>query len=178
MFAPFLPMIIHSTLSFLSRSLAIGLALCCATKSVWKSRYTIDWITFIFMFTDAVCLLATKSTVPHMMLSPFFSAAYAVLFLTSLMGREPLTICYAKKRTPEHFWTSPLFFKVNQLLTAILGIIFIVETLFKTLRFFYPERLPYQLIFLALNVLIPIVVLVVPKWYKNRIMPKQLGEPS
>lgn len=165
---PFIPMILHSALYSYSIPLAISLSLFFATKTILKSFYIMDWMTFLFILLDGICFLFTQSRSIHFLLSPFSTFAYTLFFFASLLGKEPFTAHYAKKQVPEQLWTSAVFLKVNQILTFLFAIIFLIEALLKTTRFFYPELLPYPFFFITCNALIPIMVYWIPRWYKRK----------
>jgi len=48
-----------------------------------------------------------------------------VLFVAiSLLVRQPFTLQYAKEQTPEEYWDSPTFLRVNYVITAVWGLAF------------------------------------------------------
>jgi hypothetical protein len=49
-----------------------------------------------------------------------------VLFVAvSLLVRQPFTLQYAKEQTPEEYWDSPTFLRVNYVITAVWGLAFL-----------------------------------------------------
>jgi hypothetical protein len=55
------------------------------------------------------------------------SLALVAFAFGSLLLRNPFTLPYAKETTPEEYWTSPLFLKVNQLITLVWALSFTVS---------------------------------------------------
>jgi hypothetical protein len=55
------------------------------------------------------------------------SGALALIALGSLAIGRPFTLEYAKDHTPKEMWTKPGFIHVNQVLTAVWGIVFVIS---------------------------------------------------
>ncbi len=55
------------------------------------------------------------------------SLALAAFAFGSLLVGNPFTLPYAKERTPEEHWNSPLFLRVNRIITLVWGLAFSVS---------------------------------------------------
>ena len=52
------------------------------------------------------------------------NVAIAVIAGVSLAARRPFTIQYARESTPREYWTSPLFLRINYVITAVWAVVF------------------------------------------------------
>ena len=52
------------------------------------------------------------------------NVAIAVIAGLSLLVRRPFTLQYARETTEEEYWTSPLFLRINYIITAVWAVVF------------------------------------------------------
>lgn len=52
------------------------------------------------------------------------NVAIAVIAAMSLALRHPFTLQYARETTPKEYWTSPLFLRINYVITAVWSVVF------------------------------------------------------
>jgi hypothetical protein len=57
------------------------------------------------------------------------SVVIAVVAFGSLAAGRPFTAYYAKQTTPREYWQSPVFLRVNRVLTALWGTVFVLNAL-------------------------------------------------
>jgi len=170
----FLPWIAEGLLSSISLQLALGLSLFLALVSVLKNRYIMEWTTFLFFLVSFSVSIVVKGPFLLHAMPMLSSATLSLIAWISLLRNKPFTLPYAKKRVPEKAWSSPLFLKVNQIITAVFGSAFSIGFTLKISKYFYPELIPYSFFSYFLSAFPFLFVLWFPNWYKKRAQKKRL----
>jgi hypothetical protein len=166
----FLPWIVKSALTAVSVPLALGVSLALSVIALWKDGYIIEWVTFLCFLVDGLCFVSCLDSHVCSVISVFDTIALTFASWGSVCVHKPLTMHYARAMTPSKFWTDPLFFKVNSVMTTGLGAFFFLEMLAKVAKLLNPEALPYVLISCVFKVGLVLYIAVFPKWYKQRVL--------
>ncbi|AKD97822.1 MULTISPECIES: hypothetical protein [Rhodococcus] len=74
----------------------------------------------------AIGLLASANTIRWFELwgGELTNIALVVFAFGSILLRNPFTLQYAKESTPEEYWTTPLFLRINYVITAVWALAF------------------------------------------------------
>ncbi len=124
-------------------------------------------LVFFFLLTMLLLVFRLKFLAPHIGLM-----VHTVLALTawgSLLLGTPFTIQYAKETVDEKYWQTPLFKKVNQLITATWGVDFVLQAIIFELNAF--SRWEYWgWISATLTIATVIFTLKFPAWYRKRVL--------
>ncbi len=74
-----------------------------------------------FVVLAAVGLIASDGVIDWMEIwaGELTNIALAVFVVATLIARRPFTLPYAKEDTPQEYWTSPLFMKINYVISAV-----------------------------------------------------------
>ncbi|AYA25538.1 MULTISPECIES: MFS transporter [Rhodococcus] len=74
-----------------------------------------------FAVLAAVGLIASDGVIDWMEIwaGELTNIALAVFVFATLIARRPFTLPYAKEDTPQEYWTSPLFMKINYVISAV-----------------------------------------------------------
>jgi hypothetical protein len=97
--------------------------------------------------------------------SSFFFAAIAAV---SLLIHRPFTLQYARLEVEKNWWDSPYFFRANQIMTGVLGIIFLVMGLTIVYQTYSHSSWNPWIIWGIGFAFQFIFILTFPKWYKKR----------
>lgn len=128
-FSGIAPWVLMSVLSGPGRfeeaaSAALGLAL--LTLWVGSRRgipvHLLEVFTAVYFFALAVVgLVASDGTIRWMELwaGELTNIALAVFAVVTLLIRRPFTLAYARDTTPREYWDSPLFVRVNYVISAV-----------------------------------------------------------
>jgi hypothetical protein len=164
----FLPWLVQGALSSISLPLALGISFLLACWGLKRDSYVIEWTAFCFFLASFITSLFIEGIFFQNALAVLPSVILSVVAWGSLWLAKPFTLHYARSRTPEKAWNTPLFLRVNTLMTIFFGVIFSFELVIKTIRLAYPDLLPYSLFSYAISGSIMVFVPCFPKWYKAR----------
>lgn len=128
----FLPWILYFMFSDPEHVLVgTGLALVTFVLTGWKGlaqRKILDWVTLLFF----LLMLAAIGLGERQMVARYgFVASGAALTLTafgSLLAGVPFTLQYARDSVPEEHQNSPIFLRINEILSAVWGTSFLLQT--------------------------------------------------
>ena len=104
-----------------------------------RKGFILSWgtfIYFIFLFIAAVVFKNPWVIKYHWLLS---NSTLALIAWVSLLIRKPFTIQYAKEQVSSDKWQHPLFLKINNILTAVWGIIFFISVMLNVSKIYLPE---------------------------------------
>jgi hypothetical protein len=137
LFFSFAPWIVFSSLNrSVSFAVAIGLAVLAAAAVLIRSKvrgsvHLLDLASFgyfvlllggVLVLSPSASELDTWST--YMQTGSY--AALAIIVFGSIAVRRPFTLSYAKEGVPEEFWTTDVFLKINDQISARWGAAFAV----------------------------------------------------
>lgn len=103
-----------------------------------KQGFILSWgtlIYFVFLFITAVIFKNPWVIKYHWLLS---NSTLALIAWISLLVRKPFTIQYAKKLVTQDKWQHPLFLKINNILTATWGFIFLFSVSLNIAKIYFP----------------------------------------
>ena len=103
------------------------------------------------------------------------SGALGIIALVSILAGHPFTVDYAREQAPPQYWHTPLFRRINQVLTGAWAAVFLIcaalgfwaqQTGVKGLRDWLNWYIPIALIFLAFRF---------TSWYPDQVRPAPAG---
>lgn len=172
----FLPWILFSAIYGKSAHeilISILIASAVMIKTEWrtlKKGYVLPWGTvvfFIFMFLFAVVF---KNTWVINNARGLSNAILALIAWTSLIISKPFTLQYAREQVPQQFWSNPGFIKVNQIITAVWGSIFVFSALLYAIPFSQTtiDRILFQCLMYGAMALGILFTVKFPAYYRNK----------
>lgn len=94
------------------------------------------------------------------------STALALVALGTLAARRPFTEYYARRSVPQEYWSSPLFRRVNMVITAVWAGVFLAQALCDVVVVYAPGTST------VFNWVVPVLLLVAAvrftMWYPER----------
>jgi len=166
----FLPWTIQYFLGRYSMSGALAVALLLSLINLARSRHVMEWVTFLFFALGTLISLFLHDHFFQNVVSLLSSLTLCLISWGSLWLKAPFTLPYAKKRAPQQFWDSPIFWKINTIMTQFFGVLFGLDFILKGMRLLYPELLPYSLFSILLSLTILFFISWFPSWYKKRAL--------
>lgn len=166
----FLPWIIYSVLANRGESgilhgaiIALVLTFILGRENLRKG-FILDWCTVVFF--AFVLVVGVYLRHPWITQHPglFADGALAVMAIGSLLVGMPFTIQYAREQVAQEHWHSPIFRRVNQILTLTWGITFALSA---WLGWLLPLNV-YTILHVVLLVLAIIITMRFPDWYSER----------
>jgi hypothetical protein len=153
---------------------AMAVSLFCEIKSLRKG-FILSWVTLIFFVFMFVMIVLYKHAWTMQHASVFSNAALASVSFISILLKKPFTIQYAKERVPKEKWGLPGFIKVNYVLSAAWGCIFVFCMVLNLMHIYWIHG--YGWLFEALtdgSVVFGIWFCVwYPDWYRRRALQNQ-----
>jgi len=130
----FLPWIVFYGLQHvlgLTWALVIAIILLLVTPEVKRlmKGFLVTWmilISMLIMLLISICYPTSLTSFDRVLI---MSGSFAVMAWISLIIKKPFTLQYAKERVPKEKWDSPVFFKVNMIITLLWAICMTVSTL-------------------------------------------------
>jgi hypothetical protein len=170
----FLPWIAFSVFSSSYPPIAIPSAIILSLLSYRKliKGFVLDWVSLIFFIVVFIDFHFFQNVWLKHHMSIVVSFLFVAIAGFSLLIHIPFTLQYAKLEVEKDKWNTPRFFRINQLMTAGLGIIFLFMALLTIYRSDHPEFLSPGLIW---GVGLSIQVLFInrfPQWYRKRYLRK------
>jgi multimeric flavodoxin WrbA len=103
-------------------------ALILVIASYWDSPSYFDWaVTAYFALISAGLLIWPHVAGPAIIrygITGIYGVLFSAAFFPPLLGLAPFTYHYAKRITPEMFWTNPVFVRINRIMTSVWSAIF------------------------------------------------------
>ena len=172
----FLPWILYFILVGSSQK-QLDLAICVAAftsvafeMQSLKKGYVLSWGTLIFFVFLLVAVVLFRSAFIAKYEWVLSNGMLAFIAWFSILIKQPFTIQYAKEQVPEEHWNSPLFFKINYILSATWGFLFLIGLL---LNIIHLNVLAFHGWIYEVSTYLPSVFGVwfttwLPDWYKAR----------
>jgi phytoene dehydrogenase-like protein len=129
-----------------------------------------DAVTLAFFVLHLIFNLVLQNTLFDTYGSVLVYIALAGMAWGSIIAHSPFTYQYARDDWPREFWDQPLFRRVNEIITAVWGILFTIDLGLAIVALAKPE-LKILLAAILPNVLLApgiIFSLVFPNWYTRR----------
>ncbi len=101
----------------------------CQTAPQWRARRLkiMDGVTFLFFLAGAVSAFAFHSTLFPRSGSVLIWGTLALIAWGSLLAGSPFTAEYARDAVPREYWSNPAFQRVNAIITAVWGAVFVIN---------------------------------------------------
>jgi hypothetical protein len=123
------PWILFSVLSTPGQfEIAVCVALGLALLTLWLGHrrgqgvYALDVLGVLFFAILAVVgVLVDDNTINFLEVwaGEITNVVLAVFVIGTIVARRPFTLAYAKKETPQEYWGSPLFLKINYVISGV-----------------------------------------------------------
>jgi hypothetical protein len=170
----FLPWIALSILSSVHPPFAFPAAIVLSLLSSHKllKGFIVDWASLLFFIAAFVGtqILNNQWFIQH--ISVLICTLFVGIAAVSLLINKPYTLQYARLEVEKKYWDSPHFLRINQILTAGLGIIFLGMTLVNLYRSHHPGIVNGWVVWGAGLALQFVFVDRFPNWYRKRFIPK------
>lgn len=143
-----------------------------------KKGFILNWGTlafFIFMFITVVLFknqwIAKQAWI-------FSNGTLAVIAWASILVKQPFTIQYAKLQVAKDKWNHPIFIRINYILTAVWGTIFLFNLMIHVLRAYYPtvNGWIYEFITYSASIFGIWFTAWFPNWYKTKNIKERTHE--
>jgi len=152
--------------------ISIAVASAVFVKTEWRDLrkgFVLAWgtvIYFVFIFLFAV-LLKNQWVINHVWL--LSNLALALIAWASLAIGQPFTLQYAREQTPAFIWKKPGFIKVNRILTAVWGSVFLFSIALYAIPFGHTEldKIIYQLLMYGSTIFGIWFTKSFPAWYRQ-----------
>lgn len=128
------PWILFSVLSMPGRfEIAVCTALGLALLTLWLGHrrgagvYALDVLGVAFFAALAVVgLVVDQASIDFLEVwaGELTNIVLAIFVIGTLVARRPFTLAYAKKQAPEEHWSSPLFLKINYVISGVWAAVF------------------------------------------------------
>ena len=135
-FAPWIALAILEGPGRLTLAVAVGLSLAVAFLAVDKLLgHTTKILAVVDVVAFAVFLVVvlTASPATLLWLELWFGELANILLVLvvagSMIARVPFTIQYAKEQTDPAYWDTPVFLRINYLITGVWGLAFLVSAI-------------------------------------------------
>lgn len=172
----FLPWIVYFLLTgptksahLLSLSFALGITLLFDFKEI-KKGFVLAWGGLLYFATMLFIAAVTSSEWPMLHASLLGNIALMSIVWTSLLIGKPFTIQYAREVTAERFWKSPLFIRINNVLTIVWGLSFLLLVLMNLSQQYF--KLSNGWIYQSLTYIPTLFAIFFtqkfPEWYKTK----------
>lgn len=172
----FLPWIILGTLGeqWFVLSLVFGLVTAAVTTFGQYRRGTpkiLDTVTLAFFALIFVGVVGFRWMVLATYMSVLVNTTLAAIAWGSLLAGTPFTIQYAREQVAPEFWHKPGFLLVNQYITAVWGLNFVLAALVSGYRHLSGDpSLVWKYAWVVLSVLAVLFTAYFPGWYRSHAL--------
>ncbi|MGQ3890184.1 hypothetical protein ACQUW5_14295 [Legionella sp. CNM-1927-20] len=172
----FLPWILYSSLagpSLKQQKIAVIVALLVVLVLDFKELkkgFVLTWGTLLFFILLLAVIFIYPSPWLESHVSLIANCALALIVWFSLVINKPFTLQYAREQISAEYWQSPLFIRINQIITIAWGICFLILVLVNALPLFSVVLSDWLYVILSVLPLLLAVwfTSVFPDWYKER----------
>lgn len=135
-----------------------------------RKGFVLSWgsvVFFVFMFVN-VCVFHNQFIAHYSWIMT--NSALVLIAVGSIILGKPFTMQYAREMVSEDKWRHPLFIKINYIMTAFWGVIFLLGIIIHVVRIYYPELGRYTYEFFTYSSIIFGVWFSknFPRWYRKR----------
>jgi all-trans-retinol 13,14-reductase len=170
----FLPWIILAVLG--ERWLIVALVLALAAAGVTSFSQLLhgklkilDTVTFAFFVCMVIAIVIFHWMTLAIYLSLLVNVTLTAIAWGSLLAGVPFTVQYAREKVSPELWRSPIFIRINQYITAVWGLNFILATCVLIYRRQSVNPDPYsQYAWVAFALGAAIFTVYFPEWYRSR----------
>ena len=137
-----------------------------------KKGFILSWGTLLFFVSMLVAVIIFKNKWIVNYVWILSNSALALIVWISILIRRPFTIQYAKEKVSQDKWHHPLFLKINYLLSAVWGLMFLVGVALNVLRLLNPLFNPwfYEILSYIPSIFAIWFTLWFPDWYKEKYL--------
>jgi len=93
--------------------------------STLKKGFIVSWGTLIFFVFLFFSVIIFKNDWIKQHAWIFSSGTLVLIAWVSIVIRKPFTIQYAKQKVERELWQNPVFIRINYILTAVWGLVFL-----------------------------------------------------
>jgi len=176
LFTSLLPWIAFSILFSLYPSLALPAAIVLSLLFCYpklRKGFILEWGSLLFFISLFIDYQIFKNLWLIRHISIFISFFFVAVSFISLLIKRPFTLQYAKLEVDKKLWGSPYFLRANQIMTAVLGFIFLFMGLANLYRTYFGSG-PNRWIVWGIGLAIQIIFLDrFPKWYRKKHFKKE-----
>lgn len=174
----FLPWIAYSLFKAFLPGYALGSAILISLLSFKKlfRGFVLEWGNLIIFLSAFISSVFFNRFWISENLSLIMSIFFFLVVTISLLSNKPFTAQYAKLQVDEKFWNSPLFMRVNRIMTLVLGIIFLIVSFINIYRHFHPNIINDWIVWAAALTIKCAFIKYFPGWYKKRCRLKYLKQ--
>lgn len=139
-----------------------------------KQGYILNWLSFCLFAVVTLNASFIHYPLDRVYVSASFYSLLSLVAWGSLAIKKPFTLQYARKMVSAQAWKSPLFLRVNSILTLCWAIIFTINfcIMLLPLNVFWIQYLCAMI----LNGVGIVIVAVFPKWYTTNPRNNGLGK--
>jgi uncharacterized membrane protein len=172
----FLPWIVFGALGSSSPALALILALVISAVAVGRQIFShslkiLDGITFAFFVVIAVGLIGFGWKILATYMTLIVNLTLMAVAWGSLLAGSPFTIQYAREQTPPEVWHTPLFLRINQIITGVWGLDFFLSALISLYRHATgDDDLATRYGWVVLSTAAVVFTIYFPDWYRARAL--------
>lgn len=105
-----------------------------------KKGYILSWGTLVFFIFLFLAVVIFKNAWVAQYQWIFSNGMLILIAWGSLIIRCPFTIQYAKEQVAPEKWQHPLFIRINMILTAVWGCMFLIGLALHIVRFYFPTE--------------------------------------
>lgn len=104
-----------------------------------RKKMIVSWATLIFFAVTCLLVIGLQ----QYMVIPYISIAsnlvLTLIAFATLIAGLPFTMQYARQEVPREKWNNPKFIRINQVLTAGWGVLFLFGLIKSLIEFWYPD---------------------------------------
>jgi len=172
----FLPWIVLGALGERWFLLALGLALAISAittvrQVISRSLKILDTVTLVFFIFIAVGVIGFHWMILATYMTILVNVTLMAVAWGSLLSGIPFTIQYAREQVAPEFWHTPLFLRINQYITGVWGLGFLLSALVSFYRHATGNKSlasQYASVVLMLGAMLFTVYF--PPWYRARVL--------
>lgn len=139
-----------------------------------KRGYVLSWGTLVFFLFLLISVVALRIDIIAKYEWILSNGTLALITFGSILIKKPFTIQYAKEEVAPEYWHTPLFIRINYILTAFWGLCFLIGLALNVIHVMVPSfsgRL-YEMSTYVPSIIGVLFTAKFPEWYKARYLKK------
>lgn len=143
-----------------------------------KKKMLVSWVTLIYFVVVSILIIGLQvyAVIPYIGIAS--NAVLTLIGFGSLAIGMPFTLQYARQEVPKEKWDNPDFIHINNVMTAVWGVLFLIGLVNSLIQFVYPDAL--GIIGDALMYIVIVVGIVFnmkyPPYIKQKIQERRAAE--
>ncbi len=143
-----------------------------------KKGFVLSWGTLIFFIFLFISVVIFRSALVAKYEWVFSNGMLALIAWVSILIKQPFTFQYAKEEVSPEYWNSLLFIRINYILSATWGMLFLIGLMLNVIHI---NVLAFSGWGYELSTFLPSIFGIwftswFPEWYKKRYLAKLEGE--